>query len=266
MMTFRRLSVLFIAGLLLTGISGVSTAKAATTTSSLTSLITSLINSVGDDLFSTIDLTTLVSSTGLTAPTQLHSSTTAARTQVDSSSSGSSTQHYGPYASSSPDSGSCGNNWADDTFNRHFTIFQDKSSFLVVEQFKDGNFSTPSTTPPIANQSPGACNTGTDNGGTVATGISGSFHGYFVIPIPPGHSQTSNSQFCDASTSSNTDCTTTKFIDTHFTPACYFGGTGSCPVTTFFFHYSAGDQLLMAHEWKDASADRGGLNGDIRSA
>jgi len=36
-------------------------------------------------------------------------------------------------------------------------------------------------------------------------------------------------------------------------------------VTTFFFHYSAGDQMLVEHEWKNASPDRGGNHGDIRS-
>src|SRR6267378_3494224 len=45
-----------------------------------------------DDLFATADLTALLDPT---------------RT---------STQHYGPYASTSPDSGTCGNNWADNAF------------------------------------------------------------------------------------------------------------------------------------------------------
>jgi hypothetical protein len=275
----KKLSVLAITALLLTGISGVSSVAAAkpapTTTSlpstSLTSLITSLINSVGDDTFSTIDLATLLATYTSLTPTPLLTSTSAALTPADSSSSGTSSQHYGPYASGSPDSGTCGNNWADDTYNRHFTIFQNRNdgSLLVVEQFKDGNFHTPSTTPPTTNQSPGACNTSpgpTGNGGTVAAGIQGSFHGYFVIPIPSSVSQTSNSPFCDANAMSNSPCTTTTFIDSHFSPACYFGGTGTCPVTTFFFHYSAGDQQLIAHEWKNSSPDRGGNSGDIRSA
>ena len=276
MIDHRKLSVLAITILLVTGISGVSTVTgtpkaATTTTTSLTSLITSLINSVGDDTFSTIDLSTLVSTITSPLATQLHGSTSAARTQATTSSSGTLTQHYGPYASGSPDSGTCGNNWADDTYNRHFTIFQNKDdgSLLVVEQFKNGNFSTPSATTPNTNQSPGACNTSpqpTGNGGTVAAGIQGNFHGYFVIPIPTGVMQTSSSQFCDANAMSNADCTTTKFIDSHFTPACYLEGTGSCPVTTFFFHYSVGDQQLIAHEWRNSSPDRGGNTGDIRSA
>jgi hypothetical protein len=34
-------------------------------------------------------------------------------------------------------------------------------------------------------------------------------------------------------------------------------------VTTFFDHYSAGDQNLAVHEWKNATCDRGGNHGDI---
>ncbi|PYN71474.1 MAG: hypothetical protein DMD97_27405, partial [Candidatus Rokuibacteriota bacterium] len=84
--------------------------------------------------------------------------------------------------------------------------------------------------------------------------------GYFIIPLPPGTVQTSYDPHCNGFT--NTGCTTATFVDTHFTPACY-GIT--CTVTTFFFHYSAGDQSLVEHEWKNASADRGGNHGDIRS-
>jgi hypothetical protein len=39
----------------------------------------------------------------------------------------------------------------------------------------------------------------------------------------------------------------------------------TCSVTTFSFHYSAGDQGLVEHEWDNAWADRGGNHGDIRS-
>jgi hypothetical protein len=65
----------------------------------------------------------------------------------------------------------------------------------------------------------------------------------------------------DAVSMNNTDCTTTKLINTHFAP-CY---PATCTVTTFFTHYSAGDQDLVEHEWKNASDDRGGNHGDIRS-
>ena len=99
--------------------------------------------------------------------------------------------------------------------------------------------------------------------GIVNDGVTGSLHGYFIIPLPLGEVQTSMDPHCDATLMVNTNCDTKTFIDTHFTP-CY--ATSTCTVTTFFFHYSAGDQMLLQHEWKNASADRGGNNGDIRSA
>ena len=277
MIALRKLSILAITALLLTGISGITHATGTTSTPtatatlsstcvtsiSLTDLITCLINSVGDDAFSTIDLSTLLNPVTTLAPAQHYI------VMASPSSSGTSTSHYGPYSSGSGDSGTCGNNWADDTYNRHFTVFRNKDdgSLMVVEQFKDGSFVTPSTDPslPDTNQSPGACQTlpgPTGNGGTVAAGITGDMHGYFVIPLPAGTTQTSFDSSC-VSGSPSTPCTTTGFINSHFSPACY---PTTCTVTTFFFHYSSGDQTLISHEWKNASADRGGNSGDIRSA
>jgi len=63
---------------------------------------------------------------------------------------------------------SCGNDWANDTFDRHFTV-------EVVEQFKDGSFTT------NMGFSPGACQTGPP-AGLVNAGVVGSFDGYFIIP------------------------------------------------------------------------------------
>src|SRR3989454_12206279 len=237
----------------------------------LTDLITSLINSVGDDTFSIIDLTTLVSS--VTSPTPLTTSTSAATIHYTPmtaapASSGTSTQHYGPYASGSTDSGTCGNDWANDLFNRFFTVFtRSDGSIVVVEQFKDGTFTTPASDSPTVNFSPGACETSTTPQGIVNPGVTGNLHGYFIIPLPPGETQYSHNPSCFFATALGgpfTDCTTTSFIDSHFTPPC----PRSCVdlVTTFFDHYVAVDQGLIIHEWKNASADRGGNSGDIRSS
>jgi hypothetical protein len=172
------------------------------------------------------------------------------------SSSGSAT-HYGPYPSTSPDSGTCGNDWATDTFDRHFTVKHNHGTYTVVQQFKNGSFVT------MVGPSPGACDLDEpeNTGGTVNGGIVGGMSGYFIIPLPSSTTQTSDSPFCNALLSSNAGCTTTTFINTHFT-ACY---PATCPVTTFFFRYNAGDQQLVEHEWKNASDDRGGNHGDIRS-
>ena len=278
MIDLKKLSVLAITALLITGISVSTVAGAAKTspttslpTTSLTALITSLINSVGDDTFSTIDLTTLVSTFTSTLATPLHASTSAAQTRVAPSSSGTSATHYGPYASGSPDSGTCGNNWADDTYNRHFTVFRNNDgSLLVVEQFRNGTFVTPSTTQPSppspnpSNSSPGGCQNSATTQGTVNNGVTGNMHGYFVIPLPSGTTQTSFDPHCNGTAMTNAGCDTTTFINTHFTPACY--SSPGCTVTTFFFRYAAGGQGLIINEWKNASDDRGGNSGDIRSA
>ena len=192
-------------------------------------LLLAVIGSTSDDVFSVTDLSTL-----------LDPSTTP----------GTPTQHYGPYASGSPDSGTCGNEWAIDTFDRVFTVRPSATGFTVVEQFKNGSFMT------NAGQSPGGCETNV--GGTIVAGVTGSMHGYFIISNVVGP-QTSTSPNCDAANETNHDCTTATFVNTHFAP-CY---PAECQVTTYFDHYAAGDQSLALHEWKNASCDRGGDDGDI---
>src|SRR2546422_748670 len=162
------------------------------------------------------------------------------------------TQHYGPYPSGSPDSGTCGNDWANDTFDRNFTVKSNQDgTFTVIEQFKNGSFTT------IPGASPGACET---NPGGMVGNVVGSMHGYFIIPLPPGTAQTSTDPHCDGiAMTTDPSCTTATFINTHFD--CNYPVGRS--VTTFFFHYSAGDQGLVKHEWKNASDDRGGNSGDI---
>jgi len=185
-----------------------------------------------DDVFALADLSTVLSAAD---PTGTHG-----------------TQHYGPFASGSPDSGTCGNDWANDTFDRDFTVrASGVGTYTVVEQFKNGSFVT------NAGASPGACDT--DLGGTIVFGKTGSMHGYFIVSDVGA--QTSTSPFCDAALMTNADCTTTTFINTHFN-SCY---PVTCTVTTFFDHYAAGDQSLAVHEWKNASCDRGGNDGDIAS-
>jgi len=202
-----------------------NTSAAGATSPALLALIGS------DDLFSTMDLSTVLNPLGTTP-----------------------TQHYGPYASGSGDSGTCGPDWAVDTFDRHFTARSNgDGTYTVVEQFKNGSFVT------NGGASPAACDlTYTNHGSTISAGKTGSMHGYFIVPRVLGPENPN--PHCNASDSTDMPCTTAIFIDTHFTP-CY--GVGTCTVTTFFDHYAAGDQSLLFHEWKNASLDRGGNSGDI---
>jgi hypothetical protein len=216
-----------LAAAVLAGLGVCAVAAAAPDSGSVAGLtspsVLTMIAGTGDDAFSTMSLS-----------------------PVDPS--GNRTQHYGPYTTTSPDSGTCGNDWAEDTFDRDFTV----RDSTVVEQFKNGSFVT------NGGASPGACDLSDGYGpGTVVAGHTGSMHGYFIVSNVG--MQTSTSPFCDAVAMTNADCTTATFINSHFTP-CY---PATCTVTTFFDHYSAGDQGLAVHEWKNASCDRGGNHGDI---
>src|SRR5580765_3001326 len=83
------------------------------------------------------------------------------------------TQHLGPFPSTSPDGGSCGGPWANDTFDRHFTIIaHGGSSYTVREEFKNGTFVT------IGGSSPGGCTSVPHHGSTVAAGVTGQVQGF----------------------------------------------------------------------------------------
>jgi hypothetical protein len=163
------------------------------------------------------------------------------------------TARYGPYASGSPDTGSCGNRWAEDVFDREFTVRSNKDgTFSVVEQFKNGWLAT------VVGPSPGACETGyTSHGTVIVPGAVGEMTGYFVIS--GAGAPTSTSPYCDATDPANPVCTTAIFVNTHFAPCYPF----TCGVTTYYFHYAVGQPTPIYHEWRNASADRGGDGGDI---
>jgi hypothetical protein len=140
---------------------------------------------------------------------------------------GPSSQHYGPYPSDSPDSGTCGNDWATDRFDRHFLVKSNHDgTFTVVQQFKRGSFVT------NLGPSPGACEPDGSLGGVIRAGVTGTMHGH-----------------CKATAMDNVNCTTTTFINTHFAP--FYPVT--CTVTTFAFDFTAPDQGLFEHHWKNAS-------------
>jgi hypothetical protein len=186
-----------------------------------------------DDLFSTIDLAPVMDPSGTNG-----------------------TQHYGPYSSGSPDSGTCGNDWAEDTFDRHFTVHSNHDgTYTVVQQFKNGSFVTND------GPSPAGCDlTYSNHGALLEEGKTGSMHGYFIISNVG--MQTSHDPSCNATAMTNANCTTATFINTHFA-LCY---PVTCTVTTFFDHYVATDQGPVYHEWKNASTDRGGNGGDIATS
>lgn len=143
------------------------------------------------------------------------------------------TQHYGPVASVTPDSGTCGNFWATDRVNRDFMVQANKDgTFTVREEFKNGTFVT------NAGASPGGCEADNHHGSTVLAGITGTWHGEEEGVVTGG---AYNPNGC-----STADCTTTD----HFIAATFPGGAFS--VATYEFHYAAGAQGLIVHEWKES--------------
>lgn len=150
------------------------------------------------------------------------------------------TQHYTIANSGSTDSGTCGNDWATDTFDRDYTI----SAGQIVEKFKNGTFTT------IAGPSPGACESAPGNGHIVAAGITGKLQGEFTITVTGG------------TYNPNASCTPLTCQNTADVIATFFGAGTTTTVNTFELHYSSGN----TGEWKNASANRGGNHGDIYSS
>src|SRR5947208_14931788 len=169
------------------------------------------------------------------------------------------TMHFGPYPSTTGDSGTCGPDWATDTVNRFFMIKQvAPTTFSVVQKFKGGTFVTPGSPPfgpdPVRN-SPGACDSsdGTPPG-MVADGVIGTFHGYIDMTITAA-----------VNSPSTATCAPPSFFSGDFRISVIPAGFVRMD-NAFFFHYVAVDQGLVFHEWRNASCTRGGNHGDIASA
>jgi hypothetical protein len=156
------------------------------------------------------------------------------------------TRHYGPFSSTSPDSGTCGNDWAVDSFDRHFTVDTRANAsgvYTVTEEFKNGTFVT------YAGASPGSCQPGA-SAATLAAGVTGTMHGDFIIVVTGG------SYNANAVCSSSNCGTTASFV------ATVFGASATYDIPTFAFHYNA----ASCGDWRNASDDRGGNSGDIACA
>ena len=147
---------------------------------------------------------------------------------------------FGPYASDSPDSSICGNDWATDKMDRSYVVYpQVDGSFLVAETFTNGTFTT------IAGNSPqdSHCGSSEDD---VADGVTGAMNGYFLVKIPAAEGNFNPEANCAGK------CYTKDFVQAVF-------GTNNYDVPVFEMHYSS-----PGHgDWKNASDNRGGNQGNI---
>jgi hypothetical protein len=154
-------------------------------------------------------------------------------------------RHYGPFASTSPDSGTCGPDWANDRFKRSFEIDPNNPN-VVIERFDDGRFVT------IAGPSPNACvlmPPPNGNGNKVGADVTGKFSGSFDIKVSGG-------TFDPKAKCTPSACNTTAgFVKTIYGPSATFA-TG---FTFFEFNYYTREN----GSWHNASANHGGNQGDI---
>jgi hypothetical protein len=156
----------------------------------------------------------------------------------------------GPVAiTGAPDIGTCNNVWATDSFNKFYklTLNLDGTYNLQVN-YKDGTFVT------NAGISPGACESGSNNGNTVSAGVAGKLHeewnGTVTATATPNQSPD-----CGPN---NASCpSATLFLNAVF-------GAGHWTVNnwTYTGHYSAGSNGV----WFDTSTnwplnDRGDITG-----
>ena len=147
------------------------------------------------------------------------------------------TEHFGPFASTTVDGGSCGHPWATDTVNRYFTVTDNgDGTFRVTEEFRDGTFVT------LGGASPGACETTEHHGTVVAPGVSGDFRGFLSGTVSGG---TYNASGCLAAPA--TCARTSGFV------RAVFGATATYEVATFNFEYDSSDPALLYHHWQDKS-------------
>jgi hypothetical protein len=147
------------------------------------------------------------------------------------------TQHFGPFVDNTTDGGSCGNSWANDSFERRYTVISNGGGNFTVREQDHGTFVT------IAGRSPGACETTPNHGATVTAGISGNIQGSADFTVS---SATYTPSGCDANPSV---CSTR----TGFVNAVFPGAGGNFTFTAFNFEYSSSDQSLGFHHWQDKS-------------
>jgi hypothetical protein len=166
--------------------------------------------------------------------------------------------HFGPYHSTSTDNGSCGVQWATDTFDREYKVHNNgDGTYRVREEFKRGSFVTNSA------PSPGACETGNNHGTHIRSGVTGKMHGYLQGTV------TSAAFDPNGCNGVGADCSTTQgFLEAAFGPAgpatftCNLGYAGC----KFKFTYDAHNQGLIYHHWTDSSTNPPGgeiFKGDI---
>lgn len=163
--------------------------------------------------------------------------------------------HSWQFNGASQDSGTCGADWALDTYHRAFRV-DDRHPALVLETFTKGAFTT------MAGVSPGACNkpasVAPGNGDVLKSGIKGLFAGYAYIAIKGGKFNPKarfSWSMCDLAIQSGQGCVTAFIL------AVY--GAGATVDTSGKSTYAFDYFTMHNGSWHNASKDAGGNQGDI---
>ena len=156
-------------------------------------------------------------------------------------------KHFGPFKSSSTDSGTCGNDWANDTFKREFFVHQTAlGTWRVTEAYIDGHYETSGSEP--------RCVTALSLNGD-SRGWQKEVGGFLFGTVTGGRRSAQGLQGRDGGLQH----------DRRF----HRGRVRDCRginVTSFFFSYKAHDTGLINRLWVNASDDQGGNRGDIATS
>jgi hypothetical protein len=153
------------------------------------------------------------------------------------------------------DRGSCGNIWANDTFDVIFHVKRDDEGpgqYTLVEQFKNGSFVTSGMQP-----SPGSCNNATlSKAGILPAGVQGRDHGKATFnvncnnPVNPNcfDPNANGGQGCTPTTLNPNPCgNTAAFCRTFFTSP-----PATCTLASYSFDYRSNDPTLVQRKWHDS--------------
>lgn len=158
----------------------------------------------------------------------------------------------GPYTATTPDSSTCGGNWAQDLFVRNFVVTLPAvgGQYTVVEKFQKGHFST------YEGDSPAGCDT--NPGGQIKSGVSGKFSGQLTMTVTPGTGGFNPNGSCDMTPYGDwSQCDTAGWV------TGFFGAGATYSVGAFHFDYKASGQGLIYGHWINADT---GNSGDIASS
>jgi hypothetical protein len=142
---------------------------------------------------------------------------------------------------SSPDSSTCGGNWANDTSTRTYRVYPKRAldgSYRVFVKFGQGTFVT------LTGPSPEACEAGTAN--SLVAGVHGTFHGSITMKVTGG----------TYNPAEKVKCTSPCLLSTFVTAA--FGSSAAWTATDFYFTYATADPSACASDWTNAGTGNGG--------